>query len=313
MSKRAPAKTREPRPKQPQPAASGPGGRPPTVSARWIGGALLAVGIAAAACVWAMFCLVFWQGSWQLLYHPRSPILRTPGERGLAFDHIGFAASEAGIAELDGWWIPSGAGDTVLYFHGASGNMGDTVDALAQLHAARLSVFTFDYRGYGQSHFVHPSEARWREDAESALHYLEDTRHISPAVILVAGEGLGADLALEIGAAHPELAGVILDAPLADPMTIVFGDPRARLVPAHWLVADRWDMDAAAGKLTIPSLWFCRAAPAGRARHMTEPQGYRSVHSAKMLVWLTSPERERMDRLEALSRWIDDLNRPRQR
>jgi len=43
---------------------------PPTVSGRWLlAGAGLAL-VAAALCSWGTLCLLFWQGSWQLLYHP---------------------------------------------------------------------------------------------------------------------------------------------------------------------------------------------------------------------------------------------------
>ena len=63
---------------------------------------------------------------------------------------------------------------------------------------AGLNVFAFDYRGYGQSHFAHPSETRWREDAESALSYLTGTRHIPANAIILVGKDLGANLALEV-------------------------------------------------------------------------------------------------------------------
>lgn len=281
---------------------------PPTVSARWLGGALLVVLAAAALCVWGVLCLMFWQGSWQLLYQPKSPILHTPAQAGLSFDEIGFATTEAGIPQMQGWWIPAGSGakSTVLYVHGANGNMGDTVGALARLHAAGLGVFTFDYRGYGQSQFAHPSEARWRQDAESALRYLENTRHISPGAIVVAGEGLGADLALEVAATHPELKGAILDGPLADPTRLIFDDPRARLLPAHWLVEDRWDLDAAASRLSIPSLWLCRGADCGAGKTAV-PAAYAHVQPSKMLVHLTSPDHAQKDEGDALARWMDAL------
>jgi uncharacterized protein len=311
MNRHASAKRSRPRAPKPEQAVNNVAGRPQTISARWIGEAVLVVLAAAAVCVWGTLCLIFWQGSWQLLYHPTSAILRTPSAAGLTFDEIGFATTDAGIPQLHGWWIPSqgGASNTVLYLHGANGNMSDTVGALAELHAARLGVFTFDYRGYGLSHFARPSERRWREDAESALVYLEGTRHISSREIVLAGEGLGADLALEVAATHSDVAGVILDAPLVHPLSLIFGDPRARLVPAHWLVGDQWEIDTAAAKLSIPSLWFYRTAIGQRERKGTEPPVYRNVRSAKMLVWLTSPNRAQKDEAEALLRWIDELGR----
>jgi len=166
----------------------------PTVSARWLAMAAGLAVLGAAVCAWGALCLLFWQGSWQLLYHPVAAVTRTPASVGLAFDAVGFATTEAGETRLKGWWIPAGADAryTVLYLHGQDGNLGDTVDELATLHAAGVNVLAFDYRGYGQSQFARPSEARWREDAEWALHYLTGTRQAAAGSVVVMGSKPGA-------------------------------------------------------------------------------------------------------------------------
>ena len=232
---------------------------PPRISGRWLLGAVALTVASAALCAWGALCLLLWQGSWQLLYHPAGAVARTPASAGLAFDPAGFAATDAGMPRLAGWWIPAAPGApfsrfTVLYLHGQDGNISDSVDALARLHRVGVNVLAFDYRGYGQSEFARPSEAHWRQDAEWALEYLTETRHIDRGAIVLDGEGLGANLALEVAAAHPELAGVVLDSPLENPMAAIFSDARARLVPAHLLVRDRYDILAPARALRIPSL-----------------------------------------------------------
>lgn len=237
---------------------------PPTVSGRWILGALAITLPAALFCTWAVFCLFFWQGSWQLLYHPTSPITRTPASVGLAYDPVSFATTEDGIAQLQGWWIPaSGAQYTALYLHDERGNLGDTVETLKTIQQTGLNVLAFDYRGYGQSRFERPSEAKWWQDAEWALAYLTGTRHVDPHSIVIIGSGLGADVGLEVAAAHPELAGIVLDEPVASPVNVIFNDPRAKLVPAHLLVRDRYDLDDSAEKLRVPSLWVMNGSQSG--------------------------------------------------
>jgi pimeloyl-ACP methyl ester carboxylesterase len=309
MSKSTPSKSNASRSTKQEQTAGKSRGRPQMVSARWIGIAFGSVVAVAVLCVWGALCYAFWQGSWQLLYRPETGITHTPAEVGVAFNNISFDAIEAGVPQLQGWWIPAAAraGCTVLYFHGATGNISDTVAGLARLHRAGLAVFTFDFRGYGQSQFAHPSEAHWREDAESALHYLTDTRHISARTLIVAGRGLGADLALEVAAAHPELAGVIVEDPFLDPTSTIFEDPRARLVPAHWLVKERWDMKTAAATLRVPSLWFCSSALCGSMKTIEEPASFKVAQDSKTIVWLTVPEHAQKDYAEAMSRWIDDL------
>jgi pimeloyl-ACP methyl ester carboxylesterase len=276
---------------------------PITVSGRWIASALALIFIGAAVCVWGALCLMFWLGSWQLLYHPSATVRRTPASAGLAFDPVAFAASDTGVPQLHGWWIPASSGSrfTAIYFHGADGNLGDTIDGLAQLHSAGLNILAFDYRGYGQSQFIHPSEARWREDADSALQYLTGTRHVAASSIILVGSGLGANLALEIAAAHPELAGVVLDQPLPSPMDAIFRDPRVRLVPAHLLVHDRWDAPATA--LRIPSLWLVvNNAQTGPATLVSS-----RVTSPKMVVFLSNDGKQVSESAAALSRWLDSL------
>ncbi len=265
---------------------------------------LLAV-LGAALCGWAVLGFLFWQGSWQLLYHPSAAIARTPASAGLAFNDVAFATTEDGIPRLKGWWIPAQTPRfTVLYLHGGNGNIGDTVNALAQLHAEDVNILAFDYRGYGASAHAHPSEEHWRQDVEWTIQYLTGTRHIAAGSIVLAGQGLGANLALEVAAAHPELAGVILDQPLDAPAETIFRDPRAQLVPVHLLVKDRWDMTAPATDLRISSLWFYGdGAAVQRAAQATTAR----VTSPKTVVWLPQGGDDSADRAHALSAWLDGL------
>ncbi|MGC1422258.1 MAG: alpha/beta hydrolase [Terracidiphilus sp.] len=284
----------------------------PTVSGKWLLSAAATAIAAALLCAWGTLCILFWQGSWQLLYHPASAVTRTPASVNLPFESIGFAANAAGEPQLRGWWIPasSQARFTAVYLHGADGNLGDTVNALSRLHAAGLNVFAFDYRGYGQSHFAHPSQARWREDADSALAYLTGTRHIPASAIVLVGRDLGANLALEVASAHADLAGVVLEAPLESPTAAIFNDARARLVPAHLLVRDRWQSPIAASNVLIPSLWFYWIPERSTELEQDKPEAYEKVPARKSLVWLTDSPDEPEQFMSALSRWIDRLPTP---
>lgn len=254
--------------------------------------------------------MLFWQGSWQLLYHPSNTVTRTPASVNLPFDSIGFATTASGEPELRGWWIPAASQPryTAIYLHGPDGNMGDTISALVPLHNLGLNLFVFDYRGYGQSHFVHPSETRWREDVDSAIRYLTGTRHIPAGAIILVGRDLGANLALETAEAHPDLAGIVLEQPLATPRDVIFNDARSRLVPARLLVRDRWDTTAAASNMLIPSLWFEWIRPGvNSAAGDTPPQAYQKVPARKSIVWLSNSRRTQDQFNFALASWLDQL------
>lgn len=278
---------------------------PLVISPRWIAAAFGIAVAGAAVCVWAALCLVFWLGSWQLLYHPKSAIAQTPASTGLQFDSIDFATTEAGQPQLHGWWIPGPPESrlTAIYLHGADGNIGDTVPALAPLHDAKVNLLVFDYRGFGASRFERPSEKHWREDAESAIRYLTETRHVAAGSIVLIGSGLGANLALEVAAVHPEIAGVVLDDPAESPEDVVFHDPRARFVPAHLLVQDRWDLPEAAAALHIPSLWF----ESQIGKNGVTNKAYDKVDARRTRVWITDSGNRSRDTTEAVSRWVDEL------
>lgn len=283
--------------------------KPQLVPGRWLLIAVCGTIAAAVFCGWLGLCLLFWQGSWQLLYHPAAAVKRTPGSVGLAFDQVAFAVTDTGVPRLKGWWIPAMQGArlarfTVIYLHNQDGNLGDSLDALVRLHGVGVNVLAFDYRGYGASQFARPSEAHWRQDAEWALDYLAGTRQIDAGTIVLDGTGLGANLALEVAAEHQGLAGVVVDSPIDDPAGAMFNDARARLVPARLLVRDRYDLAASAGMVRVPLLWFERADATGARQ---EPKAYEKVASHKMLVRLNPSGDENEEAVDAMSRWLDGL------
>lgn len=301
--------TSRPLPSSPAPAGARTPSAPPTVSGRWLLAAIAIVIPVAALCTWAAFCLLFWQGSWQLLYHPSATVARTPSNVGLAYDPVAFATTNAGVTRLQGWWIPApSARATALYLHDQAGNLGDTLGVLANLHASGVNVLAFDYRGYGQSQFVRPNQARWQQDANWALAYLTGTRHIDPHSIVIVGSGLGANLALGVAARHPELAGVVLDSPLDAPANIIFNDARAALVPARLLVHDRYDLAAPAAALRIPSLWLIENSGSSQSAPPAVDAAFQKVTATKRRVWLSASSASQQVLAPAFQRWLGDLH-----
>lgn len=51
-----------------------------------------------------------------------------------------------------GWFVDAGPGrPVVLWCHGNAGNISYRLDNLGELYRRGLSIFIFDYRGYGRS------------------------------------------------------------------------------------------------------------------------------------------------------------------
>lgn len=143
------------------------------------------------------------------LYFPDSELIATPAAAGLAFADVTFPAADG--TRLQGWFV---AGDTmrpvVLYCHGNAGNISHRIEALAQLHRLGLSVFIFDYRGYGKS-AGKPSEDGTYQDALGARAWLRQ-QGVEPSRTIYFGRSLGAAVALQLALEQPP-AGLVLETP----------------------------------------------------------------------------------------------------
>jgi hypothetical protein len=100
----------------------------------------------------------------------------------------------------------------------------------------------------------------------------------------------------------------VLESPLDSPLIATFNDPRANLVPAHALIRDRWELNASAAQLQIPSLWFYFAPAKPIDEHEDNPEAYRAVVARKMLVWIKGSSDADNEYFNALSSWLDDLS-----
>ncbi|KXS20784.1 hypothetical protein M427DRAFT_345036 [Gonapodya prolifera JEL478] len=82
-----------------------------------------------------------------------------------------------------------------IYFHGASFDRGlhfriDTVDMIKQLDP-QAHLLVLEYRGFGDSQFVEPTEQGLREDAQAAWSWATSARGVSPTRIILFGHSLG--------------------------------------------------------------------------------------------------------------------------
>ncbi len=113
--------------------------------------------------------------------------------------------------KLHGWFVPaetSGA-PVVLFLHGNAGNIGHRWEKIRILHDLGVSVFIFDYRGYGQSE-GEPSEAGIYKDTDAACAYLAK-RGLAPEKVIVYGESIGGAFAIDLAARTSVQALVVED------------------------------------------------------------------------------------------------------
>jgi len=169
--------------------------------------------LAVAALCYLVILLVLRLSESRMLYVPGGSrtLLPPPTELGLDVRRVTVTTSDG--VRLVAWSMPvvHGSGYWLLMCHGNAGNISEAGRPYhyAGLRGLGLSLFAFDYRGYGESEGV-PSEDGLYRDADAAYRYLRDTLGVTPERIVIFGHSLGSAVAVELAGTVPA-AGVILD------------------------------------------------------------------------------------------------------
>jgi fermentation-respiration switch protein FrsA (DUF1100 family) len=132
------------------------------------------------------------------IYFPYKDIAVTPMQAGMLYKEVTFSSKDGN--RLNGWFIPADDPKGVLLFcHGNAGNISDRMESIRIFHEIGLSVFIFDYRGYGKSEGV-PGESGTYLDAEAAWEYLITQEHYDASQITVFGRSIGGAIAAKLAA-----------------------------------------------------------------------------------------------------------------
>lgn len=219
--------------------------RNPLVTRRWLFGGIGFVVLASIAALYFAIALLFWQGQWQLIFHPSHVVARTPASDSISYDEVRFDTAENGQTRLTGWWIPGAdatAGKSaILYLHDARGSLSDALPDLVALHALGSDLFAFDPRGFGKSEWAKPSEHHWNQDAEAALYYLASVRHIGPSHLVVIGRGLGGTVAANLTLRRPEIHSIVMIDPQPPTIDLLRAPRWTHILPLWLLARDRFD------------------------------------------------------------------------
>ncbi len=155
------------------------------------------------------FSLPFLSGCSSLfLYHPLQKEFRaTPASSGLQHETV--ILNTADGIKIYGWWIPAEhERGVILFCHGNGGNISHNIDNLVIFYKLNMSVFIFDYRGFGFSE-GRTTESGTYLDSEAAWNYLVKTRSISPDRIVIFGRSLGGAVAARLASRHSGCALII--------------------------------------------------------------------------------------------------------
>jgi fermentation-respiration switch protein FrsA (DUF1100 family) len=151
--------------------------------------------ILALAGVYVIILIVAYLFQSRLVFFPERQMDGDPGDAGLDFDNVWLGS---GGKKIHGWFIPARAPRyTLLFCHGNAGNISHRFESIKQFHDLQLSVFIFDYQGYGQSG-GRAGETATYQDSRAAWDYLTRERGLRPDEIVVFGRSLGGAVAIEL-------------------------------------------------------------------------------------------------------------------
>jgi uncharacterized protein len=142
------------------------------------------------------------------VFYPSRTLSQTPAVAHLSYEDIWFTASDE--IRLHGWWVPAEPVRFVILFcHGNAGNISHRIDNIFRLNQMGLSVFIFDYRGYGRSE-GRASETGLYLDTEAAYGKARELADRHGAKLLIFGRSLGGVAAVHVGSNYAS-DGVILE------------------------------------------------------------------------------------------------------
>ena len=276
-----------------------------TVNPVWLIKAIAVTILAALLCGYLTFCLLFYQGQWQLVLHPTRASASPQSVAGVPYQLIRFAPDESATPQLTGWAIPSDPGGryahlTILFLADGNGSLADSIPTLSSLHNLGVSIFAFDYRGYGQSAAARPSQQSLAHDAESALQYLTNARAIPVQRIVLYGTGVGTSLAAQLAISNPAIPAVILDTPRADLLDVARHDSRSALIPVGLLFHERFPLAEPLATLRTPKLLISRST--------SLDQTFRNASDPKLTVELAYPNA--LVYSQSLTRFLDQYVPP---
>lgn len=217
-----------------------------------------------------------------LMYLMQNALLFSPDTRTYTQQQVGVSGyidiavkTQDGLL-LHGWYAPAQTDKkTIVYFQGNASTWQWHAADFTPLIAKGYGVLLAGYRGYGGNPGS-PSEAGLYQDAAAYIDALHRGQNIAYADIILYGESLGTGVAVEMASRHPDIGGIVLEAPYTSMADVAsFHYP---FVPnMHAMIRNKFDSLYKIGAIRAPKLFLIATLdtviPARFARTLFEAAG----------------------------------------
>ncbi|MBV7484265.1 alpha/beta hydrolase [Bordetella sp. BOR01] len=216
---------------------------------------LLGVGLLAAASVVGCTQFDAWQR--QAIFSPEADQQRWWREPPAGTEVFDLALPGGDKVHAWYWQHPRPNAPAVLYLHGARWNLNGSAFRMEGWTRMGYSVLAIDYRGFGESTALLPSEETAFEDAAAALRELE-RRQPDPARRFVYGHSLGGAIAIDLAARDDmsPFAGLIVESSFTSIAAMLGTLKWGKLPGASLLVTQPFASIEKLATLTTPTLFL---------------------------------------------------------
>jgi fermentation-respiration switch protein FrsA (DUF1100 family) len=186
----------------------------------------------------AVILMLMWMETSLIYPAPKYPVGDWNAAKRQGWEDVYFQSADG--TKLHGWYreSPTQAQAHLLYCHGNGENIANLGDYLAEMSDRHeLTVFVFDYRGYGRSEGS-PHEAGVLADGDAAQKWLAGRARIPANEIVLMGRSLGGGVAIDL-AARNGARGLVVQSTFTS-----MPDAAARLypwAPVRWLMRNRYN------------------------------------------------------------------------
>lgn len=155
--------------------------------------------------------------------------------------------------KLHALWLPQkdASAPVMLYLHGARYDVRGSAPRMRRMHELGFAVLGVDYRGFGKSTIIRPTEKLAAEDARAAWDWLAQQR--PGAQRFVFGHSLGGAIAVQLATEVDDEAGLIVEGSFTSIPDVV-STFRWGWLPVSPFITQRFDAASRIGEVGSPVL-----------------------------------------------------------